>query len=838
MAEEENNNKEEKFEEEAKKVEEKELEKDVIDPNQKVIGAEITNEMKRAYIDYAMSVIVSRALPSVEDGLKPVHRRILYAMHELNLYPNKQTVKSARIVGNVLGNFHPHGDIAVYDALVRMAQDFSLRYPLIHGQGNFGSLDGDPAAAMRYSEAKLAAISEKLLEDLDKDTVNFIPNFDNSTKEPEVLPAKLPNLLINGSSGIAVGMATNIPPHNLTEVCEAIIECINKPDVAIEKLAEIVKGPDFPTGGQISGNILEMYKTGKGKLIVRGKTSIENERGRESIIVTEIPYMVNKSDLIKEIARLASEKKLPDVTDIRDESAKGKVRIVIELKKGADSKFTINRLYQYTRLQDRFDVNMLALVKGKPHVLNLKQIIEAYVNHRKDVVTRRSRFELKKAEERLEIVEGLLKAIKNIDNIISLIKKSETASEAGESLQKKFDLTKRQAQAILEIRLQQLTALEHSKLEKEQKELKERIQELKKILSSMHEILNIVKKEVNEIKRQFADVRRSQIMQRIAEISEKDLVQKKEVVVTITEKGYVKRIDLKTYKEQKRGGRGVIGSDLSTGDFIKQLLTCSTHDYLLFFTSKGRVYWLKAYQIPEGERYGKGRAIINLLNLKDETIASIIAVKKFEDFLIFVTKKGIVKRLPLSELSKPRSTGVRVMNLPITGEDILIYVQPIIEKQEVLLVTKDGQAIRFNSNEIRSMGRSSYGVTGIKLDKGDEVVSLEVLPTEKSKSTILTITEKGYGKRSAIDDYRLTGRAGKGVINLRVSEKTGPVVTTVSADDKDSIIVTTQKGMVIRTSVKALRIMGRATQGVRIVKMQDGDKVSDLVKVQEIVEAE
>ena len=838
MAEEENNNKETEAEEEALKEESKELEKETIDPSQKIIGAEITSEMKRAYIDYAMSVIVSRALPAVEDGLKPVHRRILYAMHELNLYPNKQTVKSARIVGNVLGNFHPHGDIAVYDSLVRMAQDFSLRYPLVHGQGNFGSLDNDPPAAQRYTEAKLAPITEKLLEDLDKDTVNFIPNFDNSTKEPEVLPAKLPNLLINGSSGIAVGMATNIPPHNLTEVCEAIIEYINKPDVSIEKLAEIIKGPDFPTGGQISGNILEMYKTGKGKLIVRGKSTIESEKGKESIIITEIPYMVNKSDLIKEIAKLASEKKLPDVTDIRDESAKGKVRIVIELKRGADSKFTLNRLYQYTRLQDRFDVNMLALVKGKPHILNLKQIIEAYVAHRKEVVTRRSKFELKKAEERLEIVEGLLKAIKIIDDIISLIKKSETASEANESLQKKFDFTKRQAQAILETRLQQLTSLEQGKLKKEQDELKERIQELKKILSSVQEILSIIKKEVNEVKRQFGDERKSQLMQRIAEISEKDLVQKKEVVINITEKGYVKRIDLKTYKEQKRGGRGVIGSDLSTGDFVKQLLTCSTHDYLLFFTSKGRLYWLKAYQIPEGDRYGKGRAIINLLNLKDETIASVIAVKKFEDFLIFVTKNGIVKKILLSDLSKPRSTGVRIMNLPIDGSDILIGVKPIMEKQEMLLITKDGQAIRFNSNEIRTMGRSSYGVNGIKLDKGDEVVSLEVLPIEKSKSTILTITEKGYGKRSAIDDYRLTGRAGKGVINLKVNEKTGPVVTTVSANETDSIIVTTQKSMVIRTAVKSLRVMGRATQGVRIVKMHEGDKVSDLVKVQELEEAE
>lgn len=835
MPDEENgNHKEEEADKEALKTQSKELEKESIDPDQKIIGAEITSEMKRAYIDYAMSVIVSRALPASEDGLKPVHRRILYAMHELNLYPGKQTVKSARIVGNVLGNFHPHGDIAVYDALVRMAQDFSLRYPLIHGQGNFGSMDGDPPAAQRYTEAKLAQISEKLLEDLDKETVNFVPNFDNSTQEPEILPARLPNLLINGSSGIAVGMATNIPPHNLTEVCDAIIEYIHKPEITIENLAEIVLGPDFPTGGQISGNILEIYTTGKGKLIVRAKVTTEDERGKMSIIVTEIPYMLNKADLVKQIAQMVSEKKLPDVSDVRDESAKGKVRIVIELKKGADSKFTLNRLYEYTRLQDRFDVNMLALVKGKPRVLSLKEIIEVYVEHRKDVVIKRSKFELKKSEERLEVVEGLLKAIKQIDEIIALIKKSETAAEANENLQNKFSLTKRQAQAILETRLQQLTSLEQDKLKKEQEELKAMIKELKKILGSAQEILAVVKKEVQELKRQFGDGRRTGILQRIAEISEKDLVQKKEVVISVTDKGYVKRMDLRAYKEQKRGGKGVIGSDLSIGDFVKQLLTCSTHDYLLFFTSKGRVYWLKAYQIPEGDRYGKGRAIINLLNLKDEQIASVIAVKKFENYLIFATKQGILKKQRLNDLSKPRSTGVRIMNLPLDGSDVLIDVKPIQETQEVLLVTRAGQAIRFNSNEIRSMGRSSYGVTGIKLDHSDVVVSLEVLPLEKNTSTILTITQNGYGKRSEIEDYRITRRAGKGIINLKVSDKTGSVVTTVSVTNEESIIITTQKGMVMRTPVKAIRVIGRNTQGVRIVKLHEDDKVSDLVKVQEL----
>ena len=580
-----------------------------------VINSEVSEEMKKAYLDYAMSVIVSRAIPAIEDGMKPVQRRILYVMHQMGLKSNSQTKKSARVVGDVIGKYHPHGDSAVYDAMVRMAQDFSLRYPLVFGQGNFGSIDGDPAAAYRYTEARLDKIAEELLEDLEKDTVNFIPNFDNSLKEPTLLPGKVPNLLINGATGIAVGMATNIPPHNLTEICDAIIAYIKRHDISLEELCKIVQGPDFPTGGTVNGDMLELYKTGRGKLTIRGKVTTESGK-KDNVVITEIPYMVNKTTLIEEIAKMIQDKKVSDVSDLRDESAKGKIRIVLELKKNANAKFLINALHKYTRMQDSFSVNFLALVDGQPKILGLKDAISEYVKYRKTIITERTKFELKKAKERQEIVEGLLVALKNIDEIIAMIKKSKSASEASESLMNKYDLTKRQAQAILETKLQQLTSLEHDKLKKEHQELKEKILEFEKILADIKEVLTIITKEVSELKRKYGDERRTQVIQKISEISEKDLVQKKEVVVTITDKGYAKRMDTKTYKEQKRGGRGVIGSGLATGDFVKQILTCSTHDYLMFFTSRGRVLWLKTYEIPEAERYGKGKAIINLLSLK------------------------------------------------------------------------------------------------------------------------------------------------------------------------------------------------------------------------------
>ena len=793
------------------------------------LNTEISGEMKKSYLDYAMSVIVSRAIPAIEDGLKPVQRRILYSMNLMGLKPGSQTKKSARIVGDVIGKFHPHGDTAIYDALVRMAQDFSLRYPLVFGQGNFGSIDGDPPAAYRYTEAKLMQISSELLQDIDKETVKFTPNFDNSLKEPELLPGKLPTLMLNGASGIAVGMATNIPPHNLTEVCNAIVAYIKKPKISIEELARIVTGPDFPTGGMVFGDMLELYKTGRGRMILRGKTSIENVRKKESIVITEIPYMLNKSSLVTQIADLIQKKKLRDISDLRDESSKGKIRIVLELRKGANPKFIINALFKYTRLQDFFNVNFLALVKGQPKILNLREVVENYVDYRKKIITNRIRFELKKAKERLEIVEGLLIALKNIDAVITTIKKSKATTEALESLIKKFKLTRKQAQAILETKLQQLTSLEQEKLKKEYKDLKQKISEFEKILGDIRKVLRIIVKEVNELKNKYGDNRKTYVLQRISEISEKDLVQKKEVVITITEKGYCKRMDVKSYREQRRGGKGVIGSNLATGDFVKQLITCSTHDYLMFFTTRGRVLWLKAYDIPEAERYSKGKAMINLLNLKEEKVTSVISVDKFDYFLFMATKKGVVKRISLAHFSKPRASGVKAINLPADNSDVLIGVQILEKGEEVLLSTKKGKAIRFNSNNVRDMGRASYGVTGIKMSKDDEVVSLEVLKTQ----AILTITKNGYGKRTAVKDYRKTARAGKGVINLKVTQKTGNVVTTISVNPKDSIIITTAKGMVIRTSLRNIRVMGRTAQGVRIVKLAPGDTVTDLIKVQE-----
>ena len=1236
-----------------------------------VQGAEIVEEMEKAYIDYAMSVIVQRALPSAEDGLKPVHRRILYAMQRLGITSDKPTVKSARVVGDVIGKYHPHGDVAVYDSMVRMAQDFSMRYPLIKGQGNFGSIDGDFQAAMRYcvtgdslivtenglqkikdvsdkeevdvkvlskekkiskvskwfdsgehetlkittkkgysingtlnhpvltltktnwgrpffvwkllkdivrgdfvvmdrlsddfwpvkklnlrkyypeiiskkqkkrilpdflnedlsvilgllvsegnigknkiefcnsdkklieefkirwkrvfsdstlhefekdpssygkkkyyrlechcrftleflrnlglenvksnlkriphvvlyspkmvvseflrayfegdgsisssgrmielsccsssqdlikdlqilllrfgiesskrydkyrnifklylrskrnfvrfykeigffssrknrklefvvlniqkdssltdrvpflsdfirslskdrfvqgynfdryssmmdnypkvcsivkektgidysgifeyfldyqylfepvakvektgikrvyslkvgsdchsfvsngfishnTEAKLSKISQELLQDIDKETVKMLPNFDNSLKEPETLPGKLPNLLLNGTTGIAVGMATNIPPHNLSELCDAIVYYIDKNEkVEISDLMQFVKGPDFPTGAIVMGQGVEdMYKTGKGKLIMRARTTTEENKGRQSIIVTEIPFMVNKADLVKEIAKLATEKKLPDVSDLRDESDKKGIRVVIELKKGANSTFTLNKLFKFTKLQNNFDANILALVNNQPKILTLLDVVREYVKYRIKIVTHRSKFELKKAEERLEIVIGLLKALIQIDKIVDFIKKSKNVAEAHSGLMKKFDFTDRQSRAILETRLQQLTSLEAGKLKDEEKKLKETISELQNILSSEKEVLKVIKREVNELKKNYGDDRRTRIIKKVDEIKEKDLVEKKDVVVSITNSGYIKRVDLKSYREQKRGGKGVTGGELKDEeDFVTELITCNTHDYLLFFTNRGRVYWLKTHEVPSMERQGKGRALINVLNLKDEKIANVMSLKDFEkDYLIFVTKKGQVKKLSLKDVSKPRSSGINIMKLPLDGSDSIVNVRRVSDKQEVLLISRKGQATRFNSDDVRIMGRGSYGVRGIDLGKTDEVVSIEVLPLN-GKTTILTATEKGYGKRSDLDDYRKTSRGGKGVINLKVSDKTGEVVGSLSVDNKDSVIVTTSKGMMTRIGMKDMRVMGRATQGVRMVKLKVGDRVVDVVKV-------
>jgi len=832
MAEENNGNGEDKAEQEILEDEKKRREKNQIGNEKGVFGVEIVEEMEKSYIDYAMSVIVQRALPSVEDGLKPVHRRILYTMHNLGLDSGKATMKCARIVGDTMGKLHPHGNIAIYDALVRMAQNFSLRYPLVHGQGNFGSLDGDSAAADRYTEAKLTKIAKELLDDIEKETVKMLPNYDNSLEEPETLPGKLPNLLLNGATGIAVGMATNIPPHNLNELCDAITAYINKPKIEIDELCEIVTGPDFPTGGVIAGSgIKEMYKTGKGRVVIRGKVSTEDKTGKPVIIIKEIPYMVNKAELVKDIARLATEKKLSDVSDLRDESAKGEVRIVIELRKGTDPKYTINKLYKLTNLQSNFDANILALVGNQPRVLTLKNVVEEYVKYRKLMVINRSKFELQKAKDRLELVLGLLIALKNIDEIVDFIKKSKNPSEANDGLIKKFGLTVRQAKAVLEMKLSQLTRLEADKLEDEKKVLKETIAELEKILGSDDEVLKVIKKEVSEIKKSYGDERKTRVIKKVDEISEKDMIEKKDVVVLITGADYIKRMDIKSYREQRRGGSGVTGAELKDEDFVKQLITCSTHDYLLFFTSRGRVYWLKANDVPASERQSKGRALANVLNLRDENVASVMAIKDFEKgYLMFVTKLGQVKKLPLRDVSKPRNSGVRIMNLPLDNSDVIIDVRRVDDKQETLLITRKGQAIRFNSDEVRAMGRGSYGVRGIDLGKGDEVVSLEVLPLD-GKTTILTVTNKGFGKRSALGDYRLTGRAGKGVINLKTNDKTGEVIGSLSVGDNDSVIATTKTGMVLRVNMKDLRVMGRATQGVHVVRLKDNDKVADIVLV-------
>ena len=807
-----------------------------------LIDAEISSEMREAYLNYAMSVIVARALPSAEDGLKPVHRRILWAMNEMGIHYNKQTKKSARIVGDTMGKYHPHGDMAIYDSMVRMAQPFSLRYPLVIGQGNFGSMDGDNAAASRYTEAKMEKISDELLREIDKDTVEMINNFDNSLKEPVVMPGKLPNLLLNGGSGIAVGMATNIPPHNLNNVCDAILTYLGNPECGDEELISAIKAPDFPTGGMISGELKRIYTEGKGRLIIDGKTVIEEPKkanGKTKIIITEIPYQVNKSNLVEQIAIFVRDKKFPDISDIRDESSKGKVRIVIELKKGSEFKFTLNRLYKFTQLRTSFNVNMLALVNRIPKLLSLREYIKVYVGHRQKVIRKTKEFDLAKAEKRLHIVEGLLVAQSNIDEVVKLIRSAKSKIEAANGLKNKFNLTDKQTEAILDMRLHQITSLEFEKLQKEEGSLKNLIDALNKILGDEKEILNIIKNELGELKETYGDNRRTKIVSSIKEFEEKDIVDKKDVVVTITDKGYIKRIDVKEYREQKRGGKGVIGSDLTEDDFVKELLTCSTHDYMLFFTDKGKVHWLKAYEVPASAKSSKGKAIVNLLSLKDEKVTSVLSVKEFKDYLIMVTEKGVVKKIELSQFSKPRNGGIKAIKVLETS-DILIDVKPLKENQEILLVSKNGQAIRFKESEVRSMGRASYGVAGIKLGEGDKVVSVEVLPEKDVPGfSILTITRNGYGKRSEIEDYRLTGRAGKGVINMRVTEKTGRIVTSQSVTDTDNIIMSTEKGIFIRTPVKTLRIMGRATQGVRAINLKEGDKVSGLTRVptdEEIIE--
>ncbi|MFH0827091.1 MAG: DNA gyrase subunit A [Candidatus Omnitrophota bacterium] len=804
--------------------------------NEKIIPVYIEEEVKDAYLNYAMSVIVGRALPDARDGLKPVHRRILFAMQELSLDHHKPYKKCARIVGEVLGKFHPHGDMAVYDTLVRMAQDFSLRYPLVEGQGNFGSVDGDAAAAMRYTEARLAAIAETMLGDIDKDTVNFGPNFDASLQEPLLLPAALPNLLVNGSSGIAVGMATNIPPHNLKEVAEAVIYLLDHPEADLKDLMRLIKGPDFPTGGIIcgKGGIKDAYTTGKGKLTVRARATVEHQKsGRDFIVITEIPYQVQKAGLIEAIAGLVDEKKIEGISDIRDESDKEGMRVVVELKRDAESQIVLNQLFKHTQLETTFGVILLALVENRPRILNLRQALDVYIEHRKVIIRRRTQFELDKALKRAHILEGLKIALKFIDKIIKVIKTSKSVEVAKERLMKEFSLTEIQAQAILEMQLQRLTALERDKIDAEYAELLKKIELCKAILASEKKIEGIIKEELESLKKQYGDERRTDIVGEVEELEVEDLIAEEDVVVTISHGGYIKRLPVSAYRKQRRGGSGVTGAEVKEEDFIEHLFVASTRDYLLIFTDKGQVHWLKVYEIPQASRTSKGKAIVNLLQLAPNAqISSTIPVKEFtgDKYLVMVTKLGQIKKTRLDAYGNPRKAGI--ISITLDEGDALIGVELTDGKQELLIGTRQGKSLRFPESKVRDMGRGARGVRAISLAKKDEVIAM-VVP--QKEATILTVTELGFAKRTSIKEYRLTSRGGKGVINMRVTQKNGEAVSLKSVSDNDELMVITQNGVFLRCAIKDIRSTGRSAQGVRLIKLRPKDRVSRVAHV--IVEA-
>ncbi len=799
---------------------------------EKIIKKLIEKEMQQSYLDYAMSVIVGRALPDVRDGLKPVHRRVLYAMHQMGMFHNHPFKKSARIVGEVLGKYHPHGDTAVYDTLVRMAQDFSLRYPLIQGQGNFGSVDGDNAAAMRYTEARLSKIAGEMLQDLEKETVEFVPNFDNSLKEPLVLPAKLPNLLVNGTSGIAVGMATNIPPHNIIEVVDAIVAQINNPDLELNELLKIVKGPDFPTGALVIGKvgIKQAYMTGQGHIVLRAKTEFEEKKNKEVVIVKEIPYQVNKSQLIEQIADCVRTKRVKGISDIKDESDREGMRIVIELKSDANKEVVLNQLYKHTKIQTTFGINILALVDNQPKVLNLKQLIQHYIDYRRIIVRKRTEFDLKKAEHRAHILEGLLVALQKIDSVITLIKKSESVEAALEGLVKGYKLTEIQARAILDMRLQRLTALEQQKIKDEHKELLQIIAELKSILASEKRILQIIQQELLELKKVYSDERLTLIVEdEEAEIEVEDLIKEEDMVITVTHSGYIKRTPPNLYRQQHRGGKGVIAAKTKDEDFVEHMFIANTHSYILFFTNKGKVYWLKVYQLPEATRAAKGKPIVNLLTLdKDETITAMIPVMQFDNkhFLVAATKKGTIKKTNLEAYSRPRKGGIIAITLD--KEDLLVDVVLTDGNKNLIIATKKGMAVRFREKDARSIGRSARGVRGISLRKGDEVVGMVI--SEENK-TLLTVTENGYGKRSKISDYRLIKRGGRGVINIKCSSRNGDVVEIKAVDDEDELMFISKEGILIRVSAKDVSVIGRNTQGVTLMKLNPEDKVMSAAKI-------
>lgn len=817
-------------------------------------AVEISDEVKKAYIDYAMSVIVARALPSVEDGLKPVQRRILYTMHEMGLSPEKPTKKCARIVGECLGKFHPHGDVAVYEALVRMAQDFNLRYPLIIGQGNFGSIDGDAPAAMRYTEAKLSKIAAEILEDIEKETVQLVPNFDNTLKEPVVLPAKIPNLLINGSQGIAVGMATNIPPHNLAEVIDGIIAYIKNPAIEIKELLNYIKGPDFPTGGVIySEGLREMYESGNGKVIMRGIVDVEEKGGKKALIIKAIPYQVNKASLIQEIAKLIESKKLTDILDLRDESTKAGIRIVLQLRKDANEKILINRLYNYTSLETNFNGNFIALVAGVPKLLNLKELIMHFVEHRKNIVRKRTEYELKIAEERKHILDGFIIALSVIEKVIEIIKKSDSVANAEKALREKFNLSQKQAQALLELKLSRLTKLEQEKIKAEKATLEKKISELKEILSSEKNILKVIEKELIEIKNKFGDERKTKIIEGTKkEIAELELIKKENIVLTISYKGYLNAISIDEFREQKRGGKGMIGTMLTENDYINKIIICSTHDPILFITNRGNAFLLHAYEIQKSSRYGKGKHISNLLSIKpEEKLRAVIVMREAEQgkgkpsepgkpgqpgqpgkFLLLVTKKGIIKKTNLEEFRNIKKSGIRAIKLPFDDEIVSAFV--LDQDGEIIIATARGMAVRFNTSEVREMGRAAYGVTAVKL-KQDEVVGMAVV---EPKAELLTITSKGFGKKTPIEQYRLTRRAASGVRNISLSANVGNVVAIKTLLGNESIMLITKKGIVIRFNAKDIRSMGRATRGVKIIKLKPDDEVIDVDVIRPEAEAE
>jgi DNA gyrase subunit A len=803
------------------------------DTRERILPRFIEEELQQSFINYSMSVIVSRALPDVRDGLKPVHRRILYSMSELGLVPGRPFKKSATVVGDVLGKYHPHGDSSVYDALVRMVQDFSLRYPLVDGQGNFGSVDGDPAAAYRYTEAKLTPVAMAMLEDIDKNTVDFQPNFDDRLREPTVLPSKIPNLLVNGSSGIAVGMATNIPPHNLREVAKAVQHLVDNPEATIGDLRKFIKGPDFPTGAYIYGRagIQEAYETGRGRVVMRARAQIEEResKGKSSIVVTEIPYQVNKENLKNHIIGLALEKRIEGISDVRDESDRDGMRLVVELKRDCIPNVVLNQLYKHSAMQTTFGVIMLALDNGAPRVMNLKELLEKFIAHRHTIIVRRTQFDLDQAQAREHILEGLKIAVDNIDEVIKIIRGSKDTETADEKLRKRFKLTEKQTEAILNMRLARLTGLEIDKLEAELKEVRGTIKDLKAILASKDKRMSILKEEMDDVAKRFGDDRRTEILADQDDFSVEDLIAEEDMVITISHAGYIKRIPVTTYRRQRRGGRGLTGMQTKEEDWVEHLFIASTHDYLMFFTNKGQVYWLKVHEIPQGGRAARGKPVVNCIAIRpDEQVAATVAVREFSDdkWLMFATRLGTVKKTILSAYGNVRSNGINAIN--IEDDDELIDVQLTDQSSDIVLATSDGMSIRFHQSDVREMGRVATGVKGVELEKGDHVIGMVVV---RRDATLLVVSEKGYGKRSELADYRVQKRGGKGIITLKKTDKTGSIVALMEVQPEDELMMITRAGVIIRSPVEGIRVIGRNTQGVKVMNLDAGDTVVDVARV-------